>query len=170
MEQSSDKGGQQQEQHQRQAQRQHHGKGHQHILQLFRRDVLFQPLIQLTGLSVLIVRKVICREHQRFDAGDDGAQKCGRTANDRPAQNRVFILDEFPLRHLRHQPLRGTDHDRVLFRSPHKDPLDQCLAADGGAECTFFFLCHGNFLSYRTSIAHFSKNATLVLLIFLFFI
>ena len=151
VEQSGDEGRQQHEQYQRHAQGQDHREGHQHILQLFRRDVLFQPLVKLAGLGALVIGEVVRREHQRLDAGDDGADEGGHAPDDGPAQNGEFILDEFPLRHLGDQPLGGADDDGVLLRPAHEDALDQRLAANGGAEGFLLFFCHGS--SFLTSIA-----------------
>ena len=46
-----------------------------------------------------------------------------------------MLLGELQLLGLDHQlAVLVPDHDRLLVRAPHIDPLDQGLAADGGAE------------------------------------
>ena len=138
MEQSGNKCGQQHEQHQRQAEAEDDGERHDQGLQLRGGDVLFQPPVQLAGLGVLLVGKVVCGEHQRLDAGDHGAEKGDGAAEDGDPQNGVFVLDESPLRHLGDQSLRRADHDGVLLRSAHENAFDQRLSADGGAERALF--------------------------------
>ena len=59
VEQPGDKRGQQHEQHQRQPQTENDGERHDQRLQLFRRDVLFHPLVKFAGLCILVIREII---------------------------------------------------------------------------------------------------------------
>ena len=148
VEQPGDEGGQQHEQQQRQPQGQDHRHPHQHRLQLLRRNVLLQPLIQLGGLDVFVLGVIVGGEHQGLDAPDHGVQKRDGPPDDGPAQNGVLVLDQGQLLHLGHQALRRADHDGLLFRPAHENALDQGLTADGGAELLVVFF-HGEWVPFQ---------------------
>ena len=63
---------------------------------------------------------------------------------------RKFIKDKYPILGL--PIIRGADHNGVLLRAAHEDTLDQRLAAEGGAECTLLFFCHGMSFPFQYSI------------------
>ena len=138
VEQPGDERGQQHEQHQRQPQTEDDGKCHHQRLQLLRRDVLFQPLVELAGLGILVVGEIVRREHQRLDACDHGADERHSAPEDGNTQNGIPILDKFSLRHLGDQSLRRANHDGVLLRAAHENSFNQRLSADGGAEGALF--------------------------------
>ena len=146
VEQPGNKRGQQHKQQQGQPQGQDHRHPHQHRLELLRRNVLLQPLIQLGGLGIFIVGIVIGGEHQGLDAPDHGVQKRDGPPNDGPAQDGVLVLDQGQLLHPGHQALRRADHNGLLLRPAHKDALDQGLATDGRAELVVFF--HGEWVPF----------------------
>ena len=148
VEQPGDEGGQQHEQQQGQPQGQDHRHPHQHRLQLLRRNVLLQPLIQLGGLDVFVLGVIVGGEHQGLDAPDHGVQKRDGPPEDGPAQNGILILDQGQLLHLGHQALRRADHDGLLFRPAHENALDQGLTADGGAELLVVFF-HGEWVPFQ---------------------
>ena len=158
-EQPGHEGGQQHEQRQRHAQRQQHRHPYQHVLELFCRNVLFQPQVQLGGLGGLVVGEVVRREHQGLDAPDHGVQKGHGPPQDGKAQNGVFVLDKCQLLHLGHKALRGAHHNGLLFRATHEDALNESLSADGGAECAgFVFHRRCKFLSVSIALARMKCN------------
>ena len=146
--QPGDKRRQQQKQRDRHTERQDDGDPDHHALELLLGDVRLEPAVELRRLRLLQLGEVVRREHERLDAADHRVHKRDRTADDRPAEDGVLVLDEVQLLHLAHQPLRRTHNDGLLFRPAHEDALDKRLTADGGAELStrpFFF--HGIVLS-----------------------
>ena len=146
--QPGDKRRQQQKQRDRHTERQDDGDPDHHALELLLGDVRLEPAVELRRLRLLQLGEVVRREHERLDAADHRVHKRDRTADDRPAEDGVLVLDEVQFLHLAHQPLRRAHNDGLLFRPAHEDALDKRLTADGGAELStrpFFF--HGIVLS-----------------------
>ena len=157
---------QEHEQPQAQRQRKHQRHRHDDPLQLFRRHVLFQPLVEFRGLGRLVLGEIVRREHQRLDALDHGVQKRHHAPNNGQPQHGVLIPHQLQLLHLGHQPLRRAHHDGLLLRPAHEDALNERLPADGRAEGLFFFFYSHEFtiLSASPPVYHISaENATNVL-------
>ena len=131
-----EQGGQDDEQRNGEGDPRRHGNADDPLHKPFAAEALFQPLLELGGgLLLLVVRIELRRPHEGLHPLHQGGQEVDHPADERDAQDGVPVLDELEFLFLDLQlPLLVAHHDGLLLRPPHEDALNECLAANGGAE------------------------------------
>ena len=150
--QSHQKGGQQQEQAHRARRAQQHRQIDHQRLHFLRADVLFQPGFKLAGFADIFLLGVKGRRiHQRLHTRHHASAEIHHAANQRPAQNRVLVLDELQFFFF-HDDLAVLipDGNGLPIGATHHNALNERLTADG---CSFFLICHSLVLSNHLPIA-----------------
>ena len=150
--QSHQKCRQQQEQAHRARRAQQHRQIDHQRLHFLRADVLFQPGFKLAGFAdIFLLRVKGCRIHQRLHTRHHASAEIHHAANQRPAQNRVLVLDELQFFFF-HDDLAVLipDGNGLPIGATHHNALNERLTADG---CSFFLICHSLVLSNHPLIA-----------------